>query len=68
MQKQEIKNRMKIGNLNQMLKNEIYKSNFLKTTLYIGGGVIALFALGIVFKVMHYTAHNFKLLSRTLKS
>ncbi len=63
-----MKNRIKIDNLNQTLKNEIYNSNFLKTTLYIGAGVIGLFALGIVFKAMHYTAHNYKLLSRTLKS
>jgi hypothetical protein len=68
MQNQEIKNKVKIGNINQMLKDEIYKSNFLKTTLYIGGGVIGLFALGVVFKAMHYTAYNFKLLSRTFKS
>lgn len=63
-----MKNRVKIDNLNDTLKNEIYKSNFVKTTLYIGAGVIGLFALGVVFKAMHYTAHNFKLLSRTLKS
>jgi hypothetical protein len=62
-----MKNRVKIYNLNETLKNEIYKSNFLKTTLYIGAGVIGLFALGVVFKAMHYTAHNFKNLSATLK-
>lgn len=68
MQNQEIKNKVNIGNLSEMLKDEIYKSNFLKTTLYIGAGVIGLFALGIVFKAMHYTTYNFKLLSKTIKS
>jgi hypothetical protein len=68
MQNQEIKNKVKIGSMTQIFKDEIFKSNFLKTTLYIGGGVVGLFALGIVFKAMHYTAYNFKLLSRTFKS
>jgi hypothetical protein len=68
MQNQEIKNRIKIGNVNQILKNEIYTSNFLKATIYIGAGVVGLFALGILFKAMHYTAYNFKLLSGTFKS
>ena len=68
MPNQEIKNKVNIGNISQMFKDEIYKSNYLKTTLYIGAGVIGLFALGIVFKAMHYTAYNFKLLSKTFKS
>ena len=68
MQNQEIKNKVKIVSISQMFKDEIYKSNFLKTTLYIGGGVVGLFALGVVFKAFHYTAYNFKLLSRTFKS
>jgi hypothetical protein len=68
MQTKDIKNKISVGNVNDILKNEIYKSNFLKTTLYIGGGVVALFALGVVFKAMYYTAYNFKLLSRTFKS
>lgn len=68
MQNQEIKNKVKIVSISQMFKDEIYKSNFLKTTLYIGGGVVGLFALGVVFKALHYTAYNFKLLSRTFKS
>ncbi len=67
MQNQEIKNKVKIGSMSQMFKDKIFKSNFLKTTLYIGAGVIGLFVLGVVFKAMHYTAHNFKNLSATLK-
>jgi hypothetical protein len=50
-----------------MIKDEIYNSKYLKTAIYVFGGVLGLFALGFVFKAVNYTAHNFKNLNATLK-
>lgn len=61
------RNNINVGNINKMLKEELFKSKYLKTALYVVGGVISLFALGFVFKVVNYTAHNFKNLNATLK-
>ena len=68
MQNQETKRKINIGNVNQMFKQELLKDKYLKTIIYIGGGVIGLFALGFIFKAINYTAFNFKALNRTLKS
>ena len=68
MQNQERRNRVSIGNINQMFKQELFKDKYIKTVIYIGGGVIGLFALGFVFKAINYTSYNFKALNRTLKS
>ena len=67
MQNQERKNRVNIGNINQMLKEQLLKDKYVKTALYLVGGVLGLFALGFVFKAVNYTAHNFKNLNATLK-
>lgn len=61
------KSSVNVVNINQMIKDELYKSKYLKTALYIVGGVLGLFALGFVFKVVNFTAHNFKNLNATLK-
>ena len=68
MQNQEEKKKLvNVGNINQMIKDEIYKSKYVKTALYVFGGVLSLFALGFVFKAVNYTTHNFKNLKATLK-
>ena len=50
-----------------MVKDELLKDKYVKTALYVVGGVLGLFAVGFVFKVVNYTAENFKNLSATLK-
>ncbi|MFD0778977.1 hypothetical protein ACFQZF_11240 [Flavobacterium myungsuense] len=50
-----------------MVKDELYKSKYVKTAIYVFGGVLGLFALGFVFKAVNYTAYNFKNLNATLK-
>ena len=61
------KSSFKVDDINQMMKEELYKSKFVKTALLLGGAVVGLFALGFVFKAVNYTAHNLKNLSATLK-
>jgi len=53
--------------INQMVKDELLKDKYVKTALYVVGGVLGLFAVGFVLKAVNYTAHNFKNLSSTLK-
>ena len=53
--------------IKQIVKDELFKDKYIKTALYVVGGVLGLFALGFVFKVVNYTAHNFKNLNTTLK-
>lgn len=55
-----------VGSINQMLRQELLKDKYVKTALYLSAGVLGLFALGIVFKVVNYTADNFKKLNATL--
>jgi len=50
-----------------MVKDELLKDKYVKTALYVVGGVLGLFAVGFVLKAVNYTAHNFKNLSSTLK-
>lgn len=52
--------------IKQIVKQELLKDKYVKTALYVVGGVLGLFALGFVFKVANYTAHNFKNLNATL--
>jgi hypothetical protein len=54
-------------NVNEMIKEELLKSKFIKSSLYIGAGVVGLFALGFVLKALNYSADNFKNLQATLK-
>lgn len=63
----EQEKKINVVNINQMIKDELYKSKYFKTALYVVGGVLGLFALGFVFKAINYTAHNFKNLNATLK-
>lgn len=56
-----------LPNVNEMIKEELLKSKFIKSTLYFGAGVVGLFALGFVFKALNYSADNFKNLKATLK-
>jgi hypothetical protein len=67
MLKQERTSRVNIGNMNQMLKQELVKDKYVRKALYLGAGVLGLFALGFVFKAINYAADNFKSLKNTLK-
>ncbi len=67
MQTKEIKNKINIGNVNQMLKEQLFNDKYVKTALYVVGGVLGFFVLGFVFKTVNYTASNFKNLKATLK-
>jgi hypothetical protein len=67
MQKREIKNRISVGNMNQILKEQLFKDKYIKTAIYVVGGVLGLFALGFIFKTVNYTVHNLKNLNATLK-
>jgi hypothetical protein len=67
MQTKEIKNKISIGNVNQMLKEQLFKDNYVKIAIYIGASVAGLFAFGFVLKSVNYAARNFKNLSATLK-
>lgn len=61
------KSSVNVSNINQMMKDEIFKSKYVKIAIYIGAGVASLFALGFILKAVNYTAHNFKNLNATLK-
>jgi hypothetical protein len=56
-----------IVSIKQIVKEELLKDKYVKTAIYVVGGVLGLFALGFVFKAINYTAHNFKNLNATLK-
>jgi len=56
-----------IVSIKQIVKGELFKDKYVKTAIYVVGGVLGLFALGFVFKAINYTAHNFKNLNATLK-
>jgi hypothetical protein len=68
MQNQERQSKVNIGNKTKILKQELIKDKYIKTAIYIGSGVVGLYALGLLFKVINYTAYNYKILNRTLKS
>jgi hypothetical protein len=53
--------------INQIVKDELFKDKYVKTALYVVGGVIGLFALGFIFKTVNYTVNNLKNLNATLK-
>ena len=67
MPNQEKRSRINIGNMNQMLKQEFLKDKYVKTALYVVGGVLTIYALGYVFSVVNFTIGNFKNLNATLK-
>jgi hypothetical protein len=50
-----------------MLKEQLFKDNYVKIAIYIGASVAGLFAFGFVLKSVNYAARNFKNLSATLK-
>jgi hypothetical protein len=53
--------------MNQILKEQLFKDKYIKTAIYVVGGVLGLFALGFIFKTVNYTVHNLKNLNATLK-
>ena len=61
------KSSVNVGNINQMIKEEFYKSKYVKIALYIGATVAGLFAIGFVLKSINYSLSNYKNLSDTLK-
>ena len=61
---------MKKSNLvsiNEMVKEELFKDKYVKTTIYFAAGVVGLFTLGFVLKALNYAVHNYKTLNRTIK-
>ena len=67
MQNQEKKSSVNVGNINQMVKDELFKSKYVKTALYLVGSVIAIAICGHLFKVLNFTIHHYKNLNSTLK-
>ncbi len=67
MQKKEIKTKVSIGNMNQMLKEQLFKDKYVKTALYVVGGVIGIAVLGHLFKILNFTINHYKNLNTTLK-
>lgn len=61
------KSSVNVGNINQMIKDEIYNSKYLKTGIYVFGGVLSLFAIGFILKAVTYATANLKALNVTLK-
>jgi hypothetical protein len=56
-----------IVSIKQIVKEELLKDKYVKTALYVVGGVLGLFALGFIFKTVNYTVDNLKNLNATLK-
>jgi hypothetical protein len=56
-----------VVSVKQIVKDELFKDKYVKTALYVVGGVLGLFALGFIFKTVNYTVHNLKNLNATLK-
>ena len=50
-----------------MVKEELLKDKYVKTVLFIGGGVLGLFAIGFVLKAVTYATSNLKALNAILK-
>ncbi len=46
----------------------ILENKRLKIIFYIGGGLVAIYAIGIAFKVMSHTVGNFKELNKIIQS
>ena len=67
MQNQERKNRVNIGNINQMLKQELVKDKYVRIAIYLGAGILGLFSIGYIFKALNFAASNIKELNNTLK-
>lgn len=67
MQTKDTKSKISIGNVNQMLKEQLFKDKYVKTALYVVGGVIGIAVLGHLFKVLNFTIHHYKNLNSTLK-
>jgi hypothetical protein len=67
MQNQERKNRVSIGNINQMFRQELVKDKYVRVAIYFGAGVLGLFSIGYIFKALNFAACNIKALNNTLK-
>ncbi len=61
------KNSVDVSKINQLIKDELFKSKYVKTTLYVVGGVIGIAVLGQLFKIFNFTIHHYKNLNSTLK-
>lgn len=55
-------------NINQLIKDELYNSKFIKSGLFIAAGVFGILAIGYIAKVLNFTATHIKGLSNTLKA
>lgn len=67
MQNHEMKSKIKIFNVKELIKSELINDKYIKTTLYVGICVFSLFAFGFIIKSVNYTIHNLKNLNDTLK-
>lgn len=67
MQTRDIKDKISIGSVNQILKEQLFKDKYVKTALYFVGGVITIAVCGHLFKVLNFTISHYKNLSSTLK-
>lgn len=67
MQKQNTKTKIRIGDFNQILKEEMLKDKHIKVAITLCLSVACLFAFGFIFKSINYAAINYKALERTLK-
>jgi hypothetical protein len=63
----DAKNKINIGNINQMLKQELVKDKYVRIVIYLGLGVVGLFSIGYIFKALNFAASNIKALNNTLK-
>lgn len=63
----DIKNKINIGNINQMLKQELVKDKYVRIAIYLGAGVLGLFSIGYIFKALNFAASNIIALNNTLK-
>jgi hypothetical protein len=59
--------RNNIVSLKNIVKEELLKDKYVKTALFVVGGVLSFYALGYVFKIANFTIGNFKNLNATLK-
>ena len=61
------KSSVNVGNINNKIIDELHKSKYVKTALFVVGCVLSFYALGYVFKIANFTIGNFKNLNATLK-
>jgi hypothetical protein len=52
MRNQDKNSEIIISDMNQLIKQELFKDKYIKTVLYAVGGVLGLFAIGFVLKAV----------------